>query len=225
MADVVGSKDNEMRRATFIIAFLLIFPSITRADCTIYLENGRVIRAGNCWDEGDTIKIEKYGGYVSVHKRDVDKIDNEEQSYSKGSQLNNQNQKATHGTELFTLNIEKKSWYKDIPVLQKETTIHPQIKFNIKNISEKSISPKIKFIFYQVGTRKRFDDATEYINELMPGDTSESHFARPSMGYIYNGFNLATILNTRFDVKIFYRINFSEWKFLKEIYFSTKRFE
>jgi len=207
------------------IVFFFLLPSIVKAECVIYLKNGRVLRSSYCQDEGDTIRIEKYGGYVSIHKTDVDKIDNEEEPYNQAPQLNYQEQIATHDGGLFSLRIEKKSWYKSVPVLQKETLIHPQITFSVKNISEKPISPRIKFIFYKLGTRKRFDDTTEYINELMPGDTSESHFARPSMGYIYNGFNLGTILNHSFDVKVYYKIKFSEWRLLREIHFNTKRLE
>jgi hypothetical protein len=217
-----GEKGEEMRKTTFFIAFLLFLPSISGADCTLYLKNGRVFTAPHCWEEGDTIRIEKFGGYISIPRGDIERIDNEKEPYSEGSVPINQKGVTTGDADSFRMNIVTKSWYKSVPVLQKETLIQPQIKFNITNTSDKPISPTIKFVFYEVGTRKKFDDATEYISELMPGDTSESHFARTPMGYIYNGLNLAAIMRQKFDVRIFYRMNFSEWEFLKETYFSTE---
>lgn len=89
MADMVGKNGEEMRKITLVIAFLLFLPLVSGADCTLYLKNGRVFTAPHCWEEGDTIRVEKFGGYISIPKKDIDRIDREEELYNEVSgQLN-----------------------------------------------------------------------------------------------------------------------------------------
>jgi len=56
-----------------IMIVTAIFSQKTYSD-EIHLKNGRIIEAEHCWEDGNTVKYQKYGAEVKIDKKNVKKI-------------------------------------------------------------------------------------------------------------------------------------------------------
>lgn len=94
-------------------------------------------------------------------------------------------------------------WYLSKSSLQKEGLYQPEIRFSVKNISDKAIEDlKFKAVFLEDNNRI-FGRDTEYVEGLKPNYTSETVFMRTGMGLVYNGYNKDTIMNRKFTVELY----------------------
>jgi len=84
------------------------------------------------------------------------------------------------------------------------TFVYPRILYSIKNISEKSIdSLSFTILFLERSGNKIFGRGDGKLNNLFPGYESDTIFIKSNMGFIYNGYNLETILNKGLLIEIY----------------------
>ncbi len=118
----------------------------------------------------------------------------------------------------------KKDWYLTVTSLQKEQLYQPQLQFKVKNVGTSEIKYlQLMAVFFEDQKKEIYDKHEEYVVgsgdvPLSPGYTSKTIFMRTSIGYVFSGYNQEKIFSQTFNIKLYYKTDYSmDWKLFKEL--------